>query len=94
MTSLRILLVDDEPLVREGVRDFLEGEPGVVIAGEASNGLEALRFLNEQQVDLVLLDIQMPELDGLGVANELLHEGARPSSSSPLSASTPSGPSS
>jgi two-component system, LytTR family, response regulator len=75
MTDLRVLLVDDEPLVREGVRDFLEGEPGVTIAGEAANGLEALRFLSEHRVDLLLLDIQMPELDGLGVASELLREG-------------------
>ena len=75
MTSLRILLVDDEPLVREGVRDFLEGEPGVVIAGECSNGMEALGFLSRHQVDVLLLDIQMPELDGLGVAGELLREG-------------------
>ncbi|HEX6434767.1 MAG TPA: LytTR family DNA-binding domain-containing protein [Gemmatimonadales bacterium] len=75
MSDMRVLLVDDEPLVREGVRDFLEGEPGVVIVGEAANGLEALRFLGEHEVDLLLLDIQMPELDGLGVASELLKEG-------------------
>jgi two-component system LytT family response regulator len=75
MGDLRVLLVDDEPLVREGVRDFLDGEPGMVIAGECSNGVEALRFLGENKVDLLFLDIQMPELDGLGVAGELLRDG-------------------
>jgi two-component system, LytTR family, response regulator len=72
--ELRILLVDDEPLVREGVRDFLQDEPGVVISGECSTGLEALSFLTDNEVDVLFLDIQMPELDGLGVASELLRE--------------------
>jgi two-component system, LytTR family, response regulator len=75
MSDLRVLLVDDEPLVREGMRDLLGGESGILIAGECSNGVEALRFLGEHEVDLVFLDVQMPELDGLGLANELLHDG-------------------
>jgi two-component system LytT family response regulator len=75
MAELRVLLVDDEPLVREGLRDFLRGEPGVAIAGECSNGVDALSFLEEHPVDVVFLDIQMPELDGLGVAAELIREG-------------------
>jgi two-component system LytT family response regulator len=75
MTELRVLLVDDEPLVREGLRDFLGEEQGVVVAGECSNGAEALKFLEAQEVDLVFLDVQMPELDGLGVASVLLGGG-------------------
>jgi two-component system, LytTR family, response regulator len=76
MPELRVLLVDDEPLVRQGLRDFLEGEQEVAVVGECSNGLEALQFLDEHQVDVVFLDIQMPEVNGLDVAAELLAEGA------------------
>jgi two-component system LytT family response regulator len=75
MADLRVLLVDDEPLVREGLRDFLAEEPGVTVAGECSNGVEALQFLDTQGVDVVFLDVQMPELDGLGVAGTLAREG-------------------
>jgi two-component system LytT family response regulator len=75
MAELRVLLVDDEPLVREGLRDFLGEEQDVIIAGECSNGAEALHFLEAHEVDVVFLDVQMPELDGLGVARVLLREG-------------------
>ncbi|HEU5041467.1 MAG TPA: LytTR family DNA-binding domain-containing protein [Gemmatimonadales bacterium] len=75
MAELRVLLVDDEPLVREGLRDFLGEEPGLCVAGECSNGAEALQFLAAHEVDVVFLDVQMPELDGLGVASVLVREG-------------------
>ena len=71
MAELRVLLVDDEPLVRQGIRDFLEGEPDLVIVGECGNGLEALETIAREPVDLVFLDIQMPELDGIGLAAAL-----------------------
>jgi two-component system LytT family response regulator len=71
VAELRVLLVDDEPLVRQGIRDFLEGEPGVLIVGECGNGVEALETIARERVDLVFLDIQMPELDGVGVAAAL-----------------------
>jgi two-component system LytT family response regulator len=71
MAELRVLLVDDEPLVRQGIRDFLEDEPEVTVVGECGNGVEALETIAREQVDLVFLDIQMPELDGLGVAGAL-----------------------
>ena len=71
MAELRVLLVDDEPLVRQGIRDFLEGEPDLVIVGECGNGLEALETIGRERVDLVFLDIQMPELDGIGLAAAL-----------------------
>jgi two-component system LytT family response regulator len=64
-------LADDEPLVRQGIRDFLEGEPDIVIIGECGNGVEALETIARERVDLVFLDIQMPELDGVGVAAAL-----------------------
>jgi two-component system LytT family response regulator len=71
VAELRILLVDDEPLVRQGLRDFLEPEPDVRVVGECGDGVEALKFLEEHEVDLVFLDVQMPELDGVGVAEVL-----------------------
>jgi two-component system, LytTR family, response regulator len=71
VAELRVLLVDDGPLVRQGICDFLEGEPDVVIVGECGNGVEALETIARERVDLVFLDIQMPELDGVGVAAAL-----------------------
>jgi two-component system LytT family response regulator len=71
---LRVLLVDDEPLVRRGIRDFLEAEPDVVIVGECGNGIVALETISREQVDLVFLDVQMPELDGIGVAAALAEQ--------------------
>ena len=76
MAELRVLLVDDEPLVRQGIRDFLEDEPDLVIVGECGNGVEALETIARGRVDLVFLDIQMPELDGVGVAAALTAQDA------------------
>jgi two-component system, LytTR family, response regulator len=74
MPELRVLVVDDEPLVRQGIRDFLETEPDVSIVGECGNGVDALEAIARDPVDLVFLDVQMPELDGLGVAAELAEQ--------------------
>ena len=67
MADLRVLVVDDEPLVREGLRVLLEREPGVRMLGEARNGEEALERIRELRPDLVLLDVRMPGMDGLAV---------------------------
>ena len=75
MAELRILLVDDEPLVRRGLRDFLEGVPDAVVVGECGDGAEALSVLGREPVDVVFLDVQMPELDGIEVAAALAHDG-------------------
>ena len=77
MAELRALIVDDEPLVREGLRDYLADEPGIAVAGECANGLEALAVLERAAppVDVVFLDVQMPELDGLELARALLPDG-------------------
>lgn len=74
MAELRVLLVDDEPLVRQGIRDFLEGEPDLAVVGECGNGIEALETIARERVDLIFLDIQMPELDGVGVAAALAEQ--------------------
>jgi two-component system LytT family response regulator len=68
---IRVLLVDDEALVRRGIRSFLAGEPGITVIGECGNGLEAVDAIRAERPDLVFLDVQMPELDGLGVIDAL-----------------------
>lgn len=64
---MRVLIVDDEPLARERMREFLRDVPGAVLAGEAADGEEAVRMIRETQPDLVFLDVQMPEVDGFDV---------------------------
>jgi two-component system LytT family response regulator len=71
---LRILVVDDEPAARNGIRQLLRHDPDVRVVGEARNGREAVQALEKDGVDLVFLDVQMPELDGFGVVSTI---GAR-----------------
>ena len=63
--SIRVLLADDHTLVRAGIRALLEKLPGVAVAGEASDGREAIDLIKTQQPDVVLMDITMPGLNGL-----------------------------
>lgn len=72
--KLRVLLVDDEPLARERLRMLLAEDGAVEIAGEAADGEAAVEFIRAHHPDVVLLDIQMPGLDGFGVLRELGRE--------------------
>ena len=65
MDRIRILLADDHTVVRDGLRVLLERQPGFEIAGEASDGLEAVRLAEECNPDVVLMDIAMPLLNGI-----------------------------
>jgi DNA-binding NarL/FixJ family response regulator len=65
---VRILLADDHALVRAGIRSLLESLPGVEVVGEAADGHEALRLMEERRPDLALVDISMPNLNGLETA--------------------------
>jgi two-component system, LytTR family, response regulator len=65
--SLRIIVVDDEPLARAVVREYAAADPLVEIVAECGNGFEAVKAVAEQRPDLVLLDVQMPKLDGFEV---------------------------
>ncbi|TMR93212.1 BTAD domain-containing putative transcriptional regulator [Nonomuraea basaltis] len=76
--ALRVLVADDQALVRAGLRAMFDGEPGVTLAGEASNGEEAIAGVRETRPDVVLLDIQMPHLDGLAAARRILAEERPP----------------
>jgi len=67
----RVLLADDEPLARRRLLRFLRAEPDVEIVAECAGGDEAVEALRGREVDLALLDIQMPELDGFGVIDRV-----------------------
>jgi len=69
--SLRVLIVDDEPLAREGLRMLLADDPDISVISEARNGAEAVAALRSSELDLILLDVQMPEMDGLAVVREV-----------------------
>ena len=71
MTDVRILIVDDEAHARERLRRLLAGDASVEIVGEAGTGSEAVAAVGETRPDLMLLDVQMPELDGFGVIRAL-----------------------
>jgi DNA-binding LytR/AlgR family response regulator len=68
---LKVLIADDEPIARQILREHVESIPSLEIAGEASTGAEALARILEFRPDIVLLDLQMPELGGLGVVRSL-----------------------
>jgi DNA-binding NarL/FixJ family response regulator len=68
---VRILLADDHPLVRTGVRRILEAQPGLLVAGEVSNGDAALDFLRADPVDVLVLDLTMPGTDGFEVLRQV-----------------------
>ena len=69
---MRIVIVDDEPLARRRLKRLLAGSSGVTITGEAGDGLSAVTCINDLRPDVVLLDVQMPELDGFGVVGRLV----------------------
>lgn len=77
-TALRTLIVDDEPLAVERVQVICAEIPSVRVVGTASDGAAALRLAEKLEPDLVLLDMTMPELDGLGVARKLAEQEQAP----------------
>lgn len=74
----RVLIVDDQTLVRQGIRSLLELAEGITVVGEAADGIEALDRIDALSPDVVLLDLRMPRLDGLGVLEALRTHAAPP----------------
>ena len=68
---VRVVLVDDHPVVRAGIIGMLEGEPDIEVVGEAGNGREALRIAAAVLPDVVLMDLRMPDLDGVEATRAL-----------------------
>jgi two-component system response regulator NreC len=71
MESIRLLLVDDHDIVRTGLKSFLESQAGLEVVGEARNGAEAMQRAAETKPDIVLMDISMPDVDGLEATKQL-----------------------
>ncbi|MBN1991982.1 MAG: response regulator transcription factor [Anaerolineae bacterium] len=65
MDEIKVLIVDDHAMVRQGLRTFLTLSEGIEVVGEAANGLEAVEQVRQQQPDIVLMDLVMPQLDGI-----------------------------
>jgi len=76
LMAVRILLVDDHPIVRQGLRTLLEGRPGWEVVGEASDGIEALDKVEVLAPDVVVLDVTMPRMNGLEACRQLQQKKA------------------
>src|SRR5713101_3132818 len=74
METIRILLADDHPIVREGLRALIATEPGMLVVGEAQDGGEALCKARSLQPDVILLDLVMTRKDGLAAISEITHD--------------------
>jgi DNA-binding NarL/FixJ family response regulator len=77
MTPLRIVIVDDHAVVRRGVRALLESQPGWEVSGEAATGREAIDLARRLQPDIVIMDLSLPELNGLDATRQILKESPR-----------------
>jgi DNA-binding NarL/FixJ family response regulator/class 3 adenylate cyclase len=74
--GMRIMIVDDQALVRAGFRMILEAEPDIEVVGEAADGSEAVSECHRSKPDVVLMDVRMPEMDGIEATRRLLADGA------------------
>lgn len=75
---IRVFIADDQLLVREGIRTLLQLDGGFAIAGEAEDGIQTIERLRQAEVDVMLLDVRMPGMDGVEVLRELAAAGALP----------------
>ena len=73
--TVRVLIADDHPVVRQGLRGMLAAEPGIEVVGEASDGAEAVKLAGELEPDLVLMDLRMPGTDGVEATRAITAAG-------------------
>lgn len=74
MTPIRLILADDHTLVRAGMRTLLQSVPGVLVVAESNNGREVLRLVEQHRPDVVMMDISMPEMNGLEATSRIAHD--------------------
>src|SRR5688572_24520427 len=74
VSTIRVLLADDQALFREGLHTLLSLQPDLEVVGEAENGAEVLRLAAALRPDVVLMDVQMPQLDGVAATRRLRAE--------------------
>jgi DNA-binding NarL/FixJ family response regulator len=75
---IKLLIADDHPIVREGLKQILRDAPDIVISGEAEDGIEVLNKIKKENYDVILLDISMPRKDGIEILNEIRKEKIKP----------------
>jgi DNA-binding NarL/FixJ family response regulator len=78
MSPVRIVVADDQQVVRAGFAALLDTQPDLAVVATASNGAEAIRVCREQRPDVVLMDVRMPVMDGIAATRELTADGAPP----------------
>lgn len=76
MNPIRVVIADDHPIVRSGIRGFLERAEDIQVTGEATTGEEALAMIKEQDPDILLLDMELPDMKGIDVAQKLKQSGS------------------
>lgn len=74
IAAIRVVIADDHPIVRSGLRREIERDPGCLVVGEAGDGVAALELIRQTRPDVAVVDLDMPELDGFGVARAISAE--------------------
>jgi len=74
--AIRVLIVDDQAMIRAGFRMIIEAEPDITVVGEAGDGVEALEMAGRSSPDVVLMDVRMPRMDGIEAARRMLYDRA------------------
>lgn len=77
-SPIRVVLVDDQELVRAGFKMVLDAQPDMIVVGEAGDGLTAMELLGHTQADVVVMDVRMPRLDGIEATRRICQAGDRP----------------
>lgn len=72
MSEIRVLIADDNVVIRQGLRSLLDAEEGITVVGEASTGAEAIQWVRKHPVDVALMDLRMPVIDGIAATAEIM----------------------